>query len=341
MEKEKLSRVFSRRDFLKIGAVAAAGAGVWLLESKSKTAKEASTFDPQPTLAPPTPEEYRVGVPGVSKNEPPTPEKITASPEMVDLQSRLKAEIDSFDGQTAVSVTDILTGEQIDVYGDRPQKPGCVANLLCALTTIAELSEGRATFTKEEIEVTMTIMVRHSNPSKGLELVKILGNGDIQAGIAKINYWRNLWGMKGSFYDHPPAFDGYSQGRQNLIVPNEMNQVLAKIAKGELFGGDWNNYAIWVMENNKPGLNFMIPYYVPESEATVAHKVGWVPGCTDTINDVGLVLANDNRFKIAISCMYQGQECQSENGLFYGPGVFLGKLAGMAYETFTTRYGHP
>jgi hypothetical protein len=343
MGKEKPPRTFSRRDFLKIGSIAVAGAGIWLFESKSPTAKEVSVLDP----ISPTPEEYRIGAPGVTKNKPLTPEKKIVSPEMAKLQNDLKLEIDNYPGRTAISVTDILTGEQIDVNGDRPQKPGCVANLLCALTAIAELSTGKATFTKEEIEGTMTTMVRYSNPSEGLELVGILGNGDIQAGIAKINSWRNVWEMNGSFYDHPPVFDNYSQGSENLIVPNEMNKVLAKLARRELFFEDWNDYAVWVMKYNKPSLNFMIPVNIPESEATVAHKVGWVPICgasdkiNSRINDVGIVFANDNRFKYAISCMFQGDECLSEDQLFYGPGAFLGKLAGMSYETFTARYGHP
>jgi hypothetical protein len=339
-KRERESGALSRRNFLKLAGGAGIAGSFLIADERLHLLR--SITQPSPTCTPtetPTPTNTPLPTPTETPKPTSTPEH---SPEMLSLKDQLKSEIDNFPGETAIAVTDVLTGEKIDVYGERPQKPGCVANLLCALTAIDGLSEGTATYSKEEIEDTMTTMIRHSDPIQGRNLVEIIGNSDVYAGIAKINNCRQKWAMVGSLYDHPPAYDEYSTpGKTNLIVPNEMNMVLTKLAKGELFAGDWNEYAIWAMKFNKLGLNFMIPWEIPESEATVAHKVGWTPGCNDTINDVGLILANDGRFKIAISCMFQGQECPLQDDLFYGPGVFLSKLAGISYRTFTARYGHP
>lgn len=273
-------------------------------------------------------------------------EKRPVSAEMAGLRDRLASEIENYQGRTAISIADITGDESVDVNGGRAQLPGCVANLACALTVVAELSGGRAPFTKGQIEPSLTKMVRNSDPHVGLRVVAALGNGNIAEGVGKINRQMEDWEMFGSLYDHPPVYGSrYSlKGENNYIVPNEMAGVLARLARSELFknenNDDWNDYALWVMSNNKVGLNFMIPGEIPESEATVYHKVGWFYGNPNTINDVGVVEAVDGRFKYSLAAMYENYQTNiSEQSLFYGPGFFLRKLSKVTYDTFVQKYG--
>lgn len=271
-------------------------------------------------------------------------EKRRISAEMAALGDRLGLEIENYPGRSAISIADITGNESIDVNGQRAQLPGCVANLACALNVVAEIASGKASFSKEAIEPHLLKMVRNSDPHEGLEVVYMLGGGDVQEGVLKINKQMKNWGMEGSLYDHPPAYlETYSlQGENNYLIANEVNMVLAKLARRKLFGAGWDEYALWVMANNKAGLNFMIPGEIPGSEAIVYHKVGWFYGKPNTINDVGVVEAVDGSFKYSIAAMYENYQSNiSEQSLFYGPGFFLRKLSRIAYDTFVQKYGRP
>lgn len=264
--------------------------------------------------------------------------------EMVDLRDRLGWEIENYPGRTAISITDITGDESIDVNGQRAQLPGCVANLACALTVVAEIASGKASLSKEAIEAHLVKMVRNSDPHAGLKVVYMLGGGDVGQGVLKINKQMKDWGMEGSLYDHPPAYlETYNlQEDNNYFVANELNMVLAKLASLKLFGAGWDEYALWVMANNKVGLNFMIPGEIPENEAAVYHKIGWFYGNPNTINDVGIVEAVGGRFKYSIAAMYENYQTNiSEQSLFYGPGFFLRKLSKITYDIFVQKYGRP
>lgn len=333
-----MSKEISRRTFLKLTA-----AGAVTLTSAELVRRNfpfGSPSDSEIIIEPYTPTQTIEPTPTAV----PTPEKPKLSPEMLALRESLTAEINEYPGETAIAVTDVKNGEAIDVNGFRPQLPGCVANLACALTVVSELAEGKAKFTKEEIEPHLTIMVRHSNPTEGFTVVQTLGGGSIEEGVRIINSKMKDWEMFKSFYDHPPAYDtNYSvRGDSNWIAASELNATLTKLAGRKLFKSaevDWNDYALWVMSNNKQGLNFIIPGQIPESEATVAHKVGWVPGLPATINDSAVVSAADQRFLYAITFMHQDfQTATSENDLFYGPGIFGSKLSKITYDTFTQKY---
>jgi hypothetical protein len=340
-----ISSTLSRRRLLQLAITALAGAGLWLVKSENHILGVQAPEAIQPTPPPTTqPEKYVIGVPGVIRSE---IEKVPVAVDLVLLKDHLASEIENYRGQTAISITDIKTGETIDVNGDRLQLTGCVANLFCALTVIAQESLGK--IPREEVEYPLTMMVRHSNPHYGNQLVYRLGDGSAEVGVKMINYFMKLWGIEKSIYNNPPAYSSYcltgcASGEANKATANEINKVLVKLARNKLYPPspdfNWNFYAFWVMCDNKPGLNFMIPGEISASQAIVAHKVGWYYGQPHTINDVGIVVARDNRFSFAISCLHQNFDFSlDEQTLFYDPGFFLRRLAGLSYQTFLNRYG--
>jgi hypothetical protein len=264
--------------------------------------------------------------------------------EMADLQNRLAARIEGyrdFQGRTAISVTDATTLQTINVNGGRPQLTGCVANLPLMLSVVNELSQKRAAYSQNDFERHLIAMVRNSDPHEGKTVVSMLGGDDIGRGIEIVNRNMNSWGMARSLYNHPPAYpDEYTEVEaSNQIVANELNAVLAKLAQNKLFGNvDMNEYAKFIMSNNKPGLNFMIPGNISD-RADVVHKVGWFYGFPNTINDAGIVKDRRGRFSYSIVTMFEDfNDNISENALFVGPGSFLAGLSEMVYSTFDKKY---
>ncbi len=305
------------------------------------------TFTREPTLTPtqtPKPTEKPTQKPTETFTTEPTSTKTPETKLQTEnqiLKEKLAKEIENFHGRNAVSITDIFTGESISVNGERPQLPGCVANLPLALAAVHEIFNMDSPLKSADIEPHLFSMVKNSNPHEGVEVVRQLGGGDITKGIQMVNDFMKKWGMKNSFYDHPPAYPGeYSIAeRSNRIVPNEMNQVLAKLAAGKLLQSEnAMKYALSMMSNNKPGLNFMIPGQIPDSEATVFHKVGWYYGKPNTINDAGIVISDDGRFMFSIVVMHEGDEHIDEQTLFQDAGLFLSRLSKIAYDSFKSRY---
>lgn len=310
-----------------------------------------STLQPSATLKPtqtPKPTEKPTQKPTETSTSTPTTEPTsTKTPEtkpqdeMQILQGKLAKEIENFHGRNAISITNILTGETIHVNGERPQLPGCVANLPLALAAVHEIFNMDSPLKSADIESHLFSMVKNSNPHEGVEVIRQLGGGDISKGIKMVNDFMKKWGMKDSFYDHPPAYPGeYSIAeRSNKIVPNEMNQVLAMLTAGKLLQSEnAMKYALRMMSNNKPGLNFMIPGQIPDNEATVYHKVGWFYGRPNTINDAGIVISDDGKFMFSIVVMHEGDEHIEEQKLFQDAGNFLGRLSKIAYDSFKSMY---
>ncbi len=295
------------------------------------------TQTPKPTETPthtPTPESTKTPEPSKTPEKPPVNE-------LTILHDKLANEIEGFHGRNAISITNILTGESIDVNGERPQLPGCVANLPLALAAVHEIFNMDSPLKSADIEPHLFSMVKNSNPHEGVEVVRQLGGGDISKGIQMVNDFMKKWGMKDSFYDHPPAYPGeYSMAeKSNKIVPDEMNQVLATLAAGTLLQTEnAMKYALRMMRNNKPGLNFMIPGQIPDSEATVYHKVGWFYGRPNTINDAGIVVSDDGKFMFSIVVMHEGDEHIDEQTLFQDAGMFLSKLSKTVYDYFKSKY---
>ncbi len=271
-------------------------------------------------------------------------ESSSLSPEMSELQHSLASRIESYkdyQGRTAIAVTDVKTGQVINVNGNRPQLTGCVANLPLMLTVVNEIHKGKAPYSRNDFEGHLIPMVRNSDPHEGKTVVSMLGGDNIQHGIEIVKATMNSWGMTGSRYNHPPAYPSeYTDSEaSNQIVANELNEVLARLAANKLYGGvDMNEYAKFIMSNNKSGLNFMIPGNI-SNRAEVAHKVGWFYGFPNTINDAGIVKDNKGRFAYSIVTMFENfSDNINEQTLFTGPGSFLAELSEMVYDKFDQKY---
>jgi beta-lactamase class A len=221
--------------------------------------------------------------------------------ELVGLRDRLWAEIAASGLNAAVAVTDLQTGESIDVNGDEPRLPGCTINFFVLLSVVMDLQEGL--YGESEVGDLIARTVWSSNPITARDLLRRTGMGDLGAGLVKVDQLLDLLGLSLSTYDHPPAFPHESlQGSVNLLTANEMNRALVALYQARIVDPAWRDYLLNKMMGVKPGLQYLIPAGV--GDGVVSHKNGFFADFSGWVdNDAGVVIfdRSGNRYAYAIS----------------------------------------
>jgi hypothetical protein len=255
--------------------------------------------------------------------------------DFVDLQSALKKAIDSYPvmGDYAVAVTDLQSGETISVNGDVPRISGCTINLFVLFQVAIDLEAGKYPLALVDELVRDTTW--SSDAVTARELYEIVGGGDATEGVRIVDdLIRRRLGIGGVLLDHPPAYpdDSLDRDFNNWVTAEAMNQALAALWRGEVVGPKYRGYLLEVLEDVKPGLNYLTAA-VPK--ARVSHKNGFLAGDTGYIdNDVGIVrlIRGDQEFAYAVS--FFSQEVPTE----YGDVVLGQRLGDLAYKVMLARY---
>jgi hypothetical protein len=141
------------------------------------------------------------------------------------------------------------------------------------------------------------------------------------------------WGMKTSVYNNVPWFgDGKTY---NWFTALEVNMVLAKLYRGELFEPQWTQYTLERLRAISWDLQYMLPRNLPPS-ATVAHKIGFFwDGDGWVNNDAGLVtFTGDDGKEKAYTIVYLSQFARFES-IGYRHGAQLSKIA---WDYFDAKY---
>ncbi len=225
---------------------------------------------------------------------------------MATLQQQLAEEIEASSFDAAVAVTDLQTGQTIAVNGDQPRLPGCSANFFVLLRAVMDLQEGR--YPESWVGDLISSTIYSSNPVTARDVLKISANGDVAAGVRSVNELYALLGMKGSLYDHLPAygFEYSLMGTSNLLTANDVNRALRALWEERVVSPEWRDYLLTKMTDVKPGLQYLIPAGVA-ADAVVSHKNGffWESGWVD--NDIGIVrfTRNGRTYAYAISFFTQ------------------------------------
>lgn len=253
--------------------------------------------------------------------------------EMVRLRERLREEIAASGINAAVAVTDLQTGESIDVGGDGYRLPGCTINFFVLLSVVRDLQAGL--YPEYEAGDLIARTVWSSNPVTARELLIKTGGGNIMAGIAKINDLLTRLGMWRSFYDHPPAYWDYVSltGSVNSLTANDMNRALAHFYNGGVVNLTWRDYLLEKLTGVKPGLQYLIPAGV--GAATVSHKNGffWSPGGW-VDNDAGIVVFDRGGASYAYAISFFSQDVPNKYA-----DIPLGQaVSSLVWQYFQTRY---
>jgi hypothetical protein len=110
--------------------------------------------------------------------------------------------------------------------------------------------------------------------------------------------------------------------------------ILAKLYREELFSPEWTAYAIDRLLDIKPGLNYVLPLFLPPG-VRVAHKIGYFQGSNGWVyNDVGIVMMGQGEEQTAYVISYLSQGMPSE----YAAYIFGAQLSKIVYDWLDQRY---
>jgi Beta-lactamase enzyme family len=255
--------------------------------------------------------------------------------DFTDLLTALKKAIDSYpvEGAYAVAVTDLQSGETISVDGDVPQLSGCTINLFVLFQVAIDLEAGKYPLALVDEIVRDTTW--SSNAVTARELYEVVGDGDATKGVRIVDdLIRNRLGIDGVVLDHPPSYpeDSLDLDFNNWVTPAAMNEALAALWRGEVVGPRYRDYLLEVLEDVKPGLNYLTAA-VPK--ARVSHKNGFLVGDTGYIdNDSGIVRLTRGDREYAYAVSFFSQEVPTE----YGDVVLGQRLGDLTYKTMLARY---
>lgn len=260
------------------------------------------------------------------------PFSVAAAPDLLQLRDRLAAAVADSGIDAAVAVTDLQTGESIDVNGDTPRYAGCTVNWFVLLSNVVDLQNGL--FPESDVGDLISRTIYGSNPVTAHQLL-IKTGGEVPGGLLKVNDLIAKLGMRNTFFDHPPGYeDEFSlRGALNVITANDANRGLAAFYHGGAVNWQWRDYLLQKMTGVKPGLQYLIPAGV--GDGVVSHKNGfsWMPGGWID-NDIGIVRFDSSGGPRAYAISFYTQDVPVEY-----QDIPLGQsVSRLAWEFFSSRY---
>ena len=268
-------------------------------------------------------------IPTQQAPEPEAP-PVEVSEEFLALQAVLEDRIGNYYGDVAICVTDLQTDEKICVNGDAPHRTGCTINMFALFVVMEEFMAGRAN--PEDWAYWIKIGIGHSSPPQVAVFLRGI-KGSLEEGVRRANELMQSWGMKDSLFAHVPGYPG-QDSRSNILTARETNMILAKLYRGELFSPEWTAYAIDRLLDIKPGLNYVLPLFLPPG-TRVAHKIGYYADSDGWVyNDVGIVMMVQGDKQVAYVISYLSQAMPSE----YAGYIFGAELSKIVYDWFGQRY---
>ncbi len=252
------------------------------------------------------------------------------SAEFLALQALLEDRIRNYYGDVAVCVADLQTNEQVCVNGDALHSTGCTLNMFSLFVAVEEFEAGRAK--AEDWAYWIKIGIGHSSPPQVAVFVQGI-KGSLEEGAKRADELMQSWGMKDSVFGYLPGYPG-QDWRPNILTARETNMILAKLYRGELFSPEWTAYAIDRLLDIKPGLNYVLPLFLPAG-VRVAHKIGYFQGSNGWVyNDVGIVMMTQGDEQIAYAISYLSQLMPTE----YAGYIAGAELSKAVYDWFDQRY---
>jgi hypothetical protein len=260
------------------------------------------------------------------------------APDMLALRDQMASVIDGGTIDAAVAITDLRTGEVVDISGADERLPGCTINLFGLMRVVVDLQAGK--YPEPDPGDLIGQTIHGSNPITARHLIRDwVGDGDIFTGIDRVNDFMHALGMTDTQMDHPPAFPEESRqsvDAENSITALDANRGLQALWDGRVLAPFWRDYLLYKMTLVKPGLNYLIPVGTSDG-AIVSHKNGFLyeEGWAD--NDIGIVWyeRGGERYGYAISFFTENVPGKYDD-------IPLGQeISSLAYQWFVGRYGYP
>jgi len=263
-----------------------------------------------------------------------TEEEVQPAEDLLWLRDRMAQAIEDYwaPGNYAVAVTDLQTGETVDVNGDRLQLSACVINLFALIQALHDVWLVR--YPLEAVEGLIAATVWSSNAQTARDLYGVIGDGDVTAGVRRVDeYIRQGLQLPDIILDHPPAFeDSIGISPDNWVSAKAINRALAALWHHTAIPEpSWRDVLLYHMTQVKPGLNYLSAV-VP---GVVSHKNGfmWTAyGYVD--NDVAIVRLQREEAEYAYAFAFLSEGVGEE----YADIPLGQQLAFLAYEVMSARY---
>lgn len=256
--------------------------------------------------------------------------------DMSALRDRLGGTIYSSGLNAAVAITDLQTGETVDVNGYDNRLPGCTLNLFVIMSVVQELQAGTAPEPIAGDLIAQTIT--RSDPILARRMLKDwVGDDNLYRGIERLNVFMQALGMHDTLFDHPPAFpeESLNGGINNETTARDANRGLRALWDGQVVSPVWRDYLLQKMTLVKPGLQYIIGS--AGYDAVRSHKNGFLyeQGWSD--NDIGIVWFERGGQRYGYAISFYSQYLRGK----YDAIPLAQEIAAQAYEWFVSRYGAP
>jgi hypothetical protein len=262
--------------------------------------------------------------------------ELIPAPDMAALRNLMGGTIFNSGLNAAVAITDLQTGETIDVNGYDNRLPGCTLNLFVIMSVVQKLQAGTAPEPLAGDLIAQTIT--RSDPILARRMLKEwVGDDNLYRGIERLNVFMQALGMHDTLFDHPPAYpeESLNGGINNETTARDANRGLRALWDGQVVSPVWRDYLLQKMTLVKPGLQYIIGS--AGYDATRSHKNGFLyeQGWSD--NDIGIVWFERGGQRYGYAISFYSQYLRGK----YDAIPLAQEIASQAYDWFVSRYGAP
>lgn len=276
------------------------------------------------------------GPPGLPASTGEAPVLREAAPGLQALEREIGERVAAYhlDGNYAVAVTDLQTGETIEVGGHRQQLAGCSINFFVMLQATIEQTQGR--LTSDQIDTLVHTTVRYSDPAAARSLYELVGDGELLPGIRETRSLIGQLGLRDTQLDHAPLYlSAASVARaDNFLTASDANQALAMLWWGQILPEQQRDALLDTMADVKPGLNYLTGY---GTGGTVSHKNGFFPvpaGGWWVDNDIGIVRFERNGETYAYAISFLSERVHEK----YGSLSLFRPISELVWDYFDRTY---
>jgi beta-lactamase class A len=231
-------------------------------------------------------------------------------PELAALQAELATLIESWAGEHALSVTDLQTGQTISVHGDRPQLAACAVKIALMMAVAQDIEAGR--YTEQDVAALVQATMGPSDTWSARELLGRIGDGDIGAGVHRVNALMTELGATRSIMTHPPGYSweeyGYLESHgtdENRVTTDDLNLILGKLYRGEALSPWATEYVLHSMTIAPDWMDQPLRAAVG-AEPRIYHKIGQLYEPENVWNDAAIIVFERDGQRQAYAFSYLG-----------------------------------
>ncbi len=202
-----------------------------------------------------------------------------------------------------------------------------------------DIEAGR--YTAEEVDGLVRSAMGPSNTAPARELLQIIGDGDIGAGIRRVNEIMWSLGATTSILTHPPGYYweeyGYAASHgtsENRVTTNDLNLMLSKLYRGEALSVWATDYVLHSMTIAPDWMDAALREPL-SAEARIYHKIGQLYAPENAWNDAGIIVFERGGQTYAYVISYLGSYGASWQESY----AHTQTLSATAWQYFSTTYG--